>query len=163
MQYARIKSYRKDPNTNDIILISILTDEQGKPILDNSPANPSNIGTEQEIDVRLSQDGLQKLIREELPTEDKRIQEVLDKIHSIRTKCALNLETIAKEIEAINDESKKEFDKCVNKNDILKTRSLYLTKISLITQKRHLSRLAIQEESELGLQLAKLRKPSQSE
>lgn len=157
MQYARINSYRKDPNTNDIILVSNITDENGKPIVDTGI---SDVGT---IEIRLSQDGLQKLIREELPTEEKRIQEVLDKIHAIRTKCALNLESIDKEIESINDEAKKEFDKCMNKNDILKTRSLYLTKISLITQKRHLSRLAIQEESELGLQLAKLRKPSQSE
>jgi hypothetical protein len=156
MQYARISSYRKDSNTKDIILVGNVTDEQGKPIIDTSGTGMAS------IEIRLSQEGLQKLIREELPTEDKRIQEILDKIHEIRMKCALNLEAINTELEDIKKGADAAFNACQNKNDVFKVRGLYLTKIGLVTQKRHLSRLAIQEESELSLQLAKLRQ-TQSE
>jgi len=156
MYQARIKSYSKDKSTKEIILIAYPIDEQGKPI------NVTPEGGE-EIHIRLSQEGLQKLIREELPTEEKRIQEILDKIHEIRLKCALNLEAINTEVEAIKNGADAAFNACQNKNDVFKVRGLYLTKIGLITQKRHLSRLAIQEESELSLQLAKLRQGTQSD
>jgi hypothetical protein len=164
MYQARIKSYSKDESTKELILLAYLIDEHGKPL---DPLAMSSDGSgeirETEVSVRLSLEGLQKLIREELPTEEKRIQEILDKIHEIRLKCALNLEAINTEVEAIKDGADAAFNACQNKNDVFKVRGLYLTKIGLITQKRHLSRLAIQEESELSLQLAKLRQGTQSD
>lgn len=156
MQYARIKEYKKDPHTGDIILIASPTDETGKPIY-VTPEGGEN------IQVRLSQDGLQKLIREELPTEEKRIQEVLDKIHEIRIKRSLNLDAIDKAIETLTTNADTAFDGCQNKTDISKVRSMFLTKIALMSQKRFITKFAIQEESELSLQLAKLRQSTQSE
>lgn len=144
MQQARIDKYLKDSSTGDIVLHAYLTDELGKPI-------------EGEITVRLSQDALQKLIREELPTEENRIQELLDKIHKIRTERLLNIENIDKRIEELNTSAGTAFDNCVDKVDVLRMMAKFRTQISLITQKRHISKFGVQEESELGLQLAKLR------
>lgn len=144
-QFARTDSYKKDETTKDIILHANITDEIGKPIGG-------------EIEVRLSQDALQKLIREEVPpTEETRIQGLLDKIHKIRTERVLNVEKIDKRIEELHDNVDKDFQACINKIEVMKVYNSYKIQISLLTQKRHLARFSIQEESDLSLQLAKLR------
>lgn len=150
MQFARIKGYTKDPSTGDIVLVAYPIDEEGKPI------NTTPEGGE-EMTIRLSQDALQKLIREEMPTEEKRIQELLDKIHKIRTERVLNVVKIDERIEKLHDDANADFDKCKTKLEIMKVSASYRFQISLLTQKRHVARFSIQEESGLSLQLAKLR------
>ena len=149
-QFARTDSYKKDPTTHDIILHANITDEMGKPIGG-------------EIEVRLSQDALQKLIREEVPqTEETRIQELLDKIHKIRTERVLSVEKIDKRIEELHDGVTNAFKACLDKIDVMKIHNSYKIEIALLTQKRHIARFSIQEESDLSLQLAKLRAKTDS-
>lgn len=154
LQFARIKAYRKDPNTSDIILVANLTDVDGKPAITEGDVN--------DVEIRFSQDGLQKLIREELPTEEKKIQELLDKIHKLRQNRILSVEKIDDEIQKIMNDSKSDFDSCHDKIDIMKVSSIYRVKLLGLGQKRLLSKFAIHEESELSLQLTKLRQSSQS-
>jgi hypothetical protein len=143
-QFARIDRYVKDEATKDIILHANITDEMGKPIGG-------------EVEVSLSKDALQKLIREEMPTEDKRIQELLDKIHGIRTERVLSVEKIDGRIEELHKNVSDAFNACKDKLDIMKVHNSYKIEIALLTQKRHIARFSIQEESDLSLQLAKLR------
>jgi hypothetical protein len=150
MQNARIDGYKKDPSTNDIILHAHVTDAEGKPL-------------PEEVEVRLSQDVLQKLIREELPTEEKHIQELLDKIHEVRKTRVLDVEKIDDSIKEVVKEADSLLKGANDKVEIMKYRALLLTKLSAITQRRHLARLAVIEESELSLQLAKLKHQSESE
>jgi hypothetical protein len=150
MQSARVKGYTKDPSTGDIILVAYPINEQGKPI-DMTPE------CAMDIQIRFSQDALQKLIREEMPTEEKIVQELLDKIHGIRTERVLNVLKIDERIETLQKEANKDFAACKNKFEVMKTAGAYRFQISLLTQKRHVARFSIQEESELSLRLAKLR------
>lgn len=152
MQFARIKAYKKDSNTSDIILVANITDADGKPVLGEGDIN--------DVEIRFSQDGLQKLIREELPTEEKRIQELLDKIHKARTDRVLSVEKIDDEIQKVMNDSKKDFDACQDKLDIAKTMNIYKFKLLGLGQKRLLSKFAMHEESELRLYLAVLKNPS---
>lgn len=151
MQFARIKAYRKDPNTGDIILVANVTDEDGKPIVDTSGTGMAD------IDIRFSQDSLQKLIREELPTEEKRIQEVLDKIHQLRVKRGLFVEDIDKQVQKLIDDCENDFNGCNDKIEIAKMSAIYRTKLAAFGAKRLLAKYAMHEESELSLQLTKLR------
>ena len=152
MQFAHIKAYKKDPNTDDIILIANLTDADGKPMLANDDSF--------DVEIRFSQEGLQKLIREELPTEEKRIQELLDKVHKIRTDRILSVEKIDGEIQKVMDDAKKDFVACQSKIDVSKTSAAFRVRLAALGQKRLLSKFSIQEESELSLQLTKLRQGS---
>jgi hypothetical protein len=154
LQFAKIKAYKKDPNTNDIILIANITDTDGKPLLAEGDLN--------DVEIRFSQEGLQKLIREELPTEEKRIQELLDKIHKIRTDRVMTVEKIDGEIEKIMKDAKNDFNGCQNKLDIAKTMNIYKVKQLCMSQKRLLSKFAMHEESELSMQLTKLRQSNSS-
>jgi len=149
MQYSRIKAYKKDPNTGDIILIANLTDVDGKPMIVEGDAN--------DVQIRFSQEGLQKLIREELPTEEKRIQELLDKIHKIRTDRVMTVEKIDGEIEEMMKDAKTDFTNCADKLEIAKTMNIYKIKMLGLGQKRLLSKFAMHEESELSYQLTKIR------
>lgn len=150
MHTARVKGYTKDPSTGDIILVAYPTDEEGKPI-NITPEGGEN------WTISLSQDALQKLIREEMPTEEKIIQELLDKIHGIRTERVLNVLKIDERIEDLQKKANIDFAACKNKFEVMKTAGAYRFQISLLTQKRHVARFSIQEESELSLRLAKLR------
>jgi hypothetical protein len=152
MNYARIKAYRKDPNTGDIILIANLIDADGKPIIVEGDAN--------DVDIRFSQEGLQKLIREELPTEEKRIQDLLDKIHKIRTDRVMTVEKIDSEIEEMMKDAKDDFTNCADKLEIAKVMNIYKIKMLGLGQKRLLSKFAMHEESELSYQLTKIRQSS---
>lgn len=152
MQFARIKAYKKDPNTSDIILIANLTDTDGKPMMVE--------GNQNDVEIRFSQDGLQKLIREELPTEEKRTQELLDKIHKIRTDRVMTVEAIDKQINEIMKDAKDDFNQCQDKLDIAKTMNIYKVKQLCMSQKRLLSKFAMHEESELSMQLTKLKQGS---
>ena len=154
LQFAKIKAYKKDPNTEDIVLIANITDLDGKPLLVE--------GNQNDVEIRFSQDGLQKLIREELPTEEKRIQEILDKIHKLRLDRVLNIESIDKGIEKIRDEAVNDFTGCSDKLDIAKMSAIYRVKLLALAQKRLLSKSAMHEESELSYQLTKLRQSNSS-
>jgi len=154
MNYARIKAYSKDPNTEDIILIANLIDVDGKPLIAE--------GDQYDVHIRFSQDGLHKLIREELPTEEKSIQELIDKIHKIRTDRIMTVSKIDDEIQKVMDDSKTDFDACQDKLDIAKTMNIYKFKLLGLGQKRLLSKFAMHEESELKLQLAMLKKSGSS-
>lgn len=149
LQFARIKAYKKDQNTGDIILIANTTDTDGKPLMAEGDIN--------DVEIRFSQEGLQKLIREELPTEEKRVQEVLDKIHKIRTDRVMTVEKIDKEIQKLMDDAKTDFDACKDKMDIAKTMNIYKVRLLGLGQKRLLSKFAMHEESELSYQLTKLK------
>lgn len=92
-----------------------------------------------------------------MPTEEQRIQEVLDLIHKIRKDRSLNIEEIDKEIESLKDQAKKDFDSCAKIIDVKKVEGRFKTQISLLAQKRFITKFGAQEESELGLKLAKLR------
>jgi hypothetical protein len=144
MQTARIKEYRKDPTTSDTVLIAYITDADGKP-------------TEETVEIHLSQEGFQKLIREALPTEEQRIQEALDKIHSLRMNRILSVEKIDDAIEKLMKDVRDDFIKCGDKVEIEQMNSIYRVKIQSLGQKRLLSKFAMHEESELSLQLTKLR------
>lgn len=153
MPQARIKGYNKtEDGTGDIILLAVPIDEQGRPIADSK-----------DLELRLSEDALQTLIRENLPSEEQRIQEAFDQIHKIRMERGLNIKTVDKEIERLKDEAKIDFDKCQNKNEITRTAERFRVQISLISQKRYVMKFGAQEESELGLKLAKLRKEQTKE
>ena len=149
MQFARIKGYKKDPNSGDVILIANVTDTDGKPILVD--------GDQNDVEIRFSQDGLQKLIREELPTEEKRIQETLDKIHALRMGRILSIEKLDAGIEELRENATKDFTSCNDKIEIMRVSSMYRVKLLALGQKRLLSKFSVQEESELSLQLTKLR------
>jgi hypothetical protein len=141
---ARIKEYKKDPTTSDTVLIANITDVDGKP-------------TEETVEIHLSQEGFQKLIREALPTEEQRIQEALDKIHKLRMTRVLSVEKIDEGIETLMKECHDEFTNCTDKVEIERTNSIYRVKLLALGQKRLLSKFAMHEESELSLQLTKLR------
>lgn len=149
MQFARIKAYKKDPNTGDIILVANVIDADGKPVLAEGDAN--------DVEIRFTQDSLQKLIREELPTEEKRIQELLDRVHKLRQNRILSVEKIDDEIQKVMNEAKDDFTNCTDKLEISKVNAIYKVKLLALGQKRLLSKFAIHEESELSLQLTKLR------
>jgi hypothetical protein len=144
MLTARIKEYKKDPTTSDTVLIANITDADGKP-------------TEETVEIHLSQEGFQKLIREALPTEEQRIQEALDKIHKLRMTRVLSVEKIDEGIETLMKECHDEFTNCIDKVEIERTNSIYRVKLLALGQKRLLSKFAMHEESELSLQLTKLR------
>ena len=141
---ARIKEYKKDPTTSDTVLIANITDVDGKP-------------TEETVEIHLSQEGFQKFIREALPTEEQRIQEALDKIHKLRMTRVLSVEKIDEGIETLMKECHDEFTNCTDKVEIERTNSIYRVKLLALGQKRLLSKFAMHEESELSLQLTKLR------
>jgi hypothetical protein len=144
MQTARIKEYRKDSTTGDTILVANMTDADGKP-------------TEETVEIHLSHEGFQKLIREALPTEEQRIQECFDKIHELRMNRILSVEKIDTEIQKVMDESKKDFLNCHDKNEIAQMSGVYRVKLLALGQKRLLSKFAMHEESELSMQLTKMR------
>jgi|GEM_PF-6196596 IS4 transposase len=152
MQFAHIKAYRKDANTKDIILVANLTDADGKPLIATDDTN--------DIEIHFSQEGLQKLIREELPSDEKRIQELLDRIHKARTDRVLSVEKIDDEIQKIMDDAKKDFDACQDKLDIAKVSAIYRVRQKALGDRRLLSKFAMHEESELRLYLAMLKNPS---
>lgn len=141
---ARIKEYRKDPNTSDTVLIANITDVDGKP-------------TEETVEIHLSQEGFQKLIREALPTEEQRIQEALDRIHQLRMNRILSVEKIDDAIEKLMKSARDDFTNCKGKVEIERTNSIYRVTLLALGQKRLLSKFAMHEESELSLQLTKLR------
>lgn len=144
MLTARIKEYRKDPTTSDTVLIANITDADGKP-------------TEETVEIHLSQEGFQKLIREALPTEEQRIQEALDKIHNLRMTRILSVDKIDAGIEKLMKDAHDDFTNCHDKVEIERTNSIYRVKLLALGQKRLLSKFAMHEESELSLQLTKLR------
>jgi len=144
MLTARIKEYRKDPTTSDTVLIANMTDVDGKP-------------TEETVEIHLSQEGFQKLIREALPTEEQRIQEALDRIHHLRMTRILSVEKIDDGIEKLMKESHDDFTNCHDKIEVMSVSAIYRVKLLALGQKRLLSKFAMHEESELSLQLTKLR------
>ena len=152
MQFARIKGYMKAKDSGDILLIAVLTDTDGKPMLAEDDRN--------DIEIRFLAESLQKLIREELPSEEKRIQELLDKIHKIRTDRILSVQKIDEEIQKVMDDAKKDFVACQSKIDVSKTSALFRVRLAALGQKRLLSKFSIQEESELSLQLTKIKQGS---
>jgi hypothetical protein len=141
---ARVKEYRKDPNTSDTILIALITDADGKP-------------TEETVEIHLSQEGFQKLIREALPVEEQRIQEALDKIHAIRMARILTVEKIDDAINQVMDDSKNDFTNCGDKEELAKMSAIYRVKLLALGQKRLLAKFAMHEESELVYQITKIR------
>lgn len=143
-QIARVKEYRKDPNTSDTVLIALITDADGKP-------------TEETVEIHLSQEGFQKLIREALPTEEQRIQEALDKIHEIRMARILTVEKIDTAINQVMDDSKKDFMACADKEELAQQNAIYKVKLLALGQKRLLAKFAMHEESELVYQITKIR------
>jgi len=144
MLTARIKEYQKDPNTSDTILIAYITDADGKP-------------TEETVEIHLSHEGFQKLIREALPTEEQRIQELLDKIHTLRMNRILTVEKIDDGIEKVMKDSHDDFINCTDKVETERMSAIYRVKLAALAQKRLLAKFAMHEESELSLQLTKLR------
>jgi hypothetical protein len=153
MQYARVKGYRKDPTTNDIILMADAIDEQGKPILTSN----NGVIADYNVEMRLNQDDLQKLIHSELPTEEKRIQDLLDRIHQSRLNRVLTIEKMDDALEDIKKNVAKDFNGCTGKMDVIKMSATYRTLLLASAQKRLLSKFSMQEESELSLQLTKIR------
>jgi hypothetical protein len=150
MQHARIDGYKRDPATKDVVLHAIMTDETGKPI-------------EGEVEVRLSQDAMDKLFKEQTPTEEVRIQELLNRIHKDRLDRILNVEKIDDRIEELTKSVEDDFKNCTDKLEVMKMQNAYRVRMALLTQKRHLSRFSIQEESDLSLQLAKIRAKANEE
>jgi hypothetical protein len=104
----------------------------------------------------LSEDYVLRLVREFLPDEKKRQQELLDKMHGIRKTRGLSVEKIDKMLTDLMDEAEKKFDACKTGTDVKKTEAMFRAKLAVLTQKRYLAKFSIQEESELSLQLAKL-------
>jgi hypothetical protein len=149
MQFARIKTYRKDLNTGDLILIGNITDADGKPIFVESDIN--------DIEIHFSQEGIQKLLRDQLPTEEHRIQEILDKIHHLRVKRGLFVEEIDEETEKVVKDAETDFKNCHDKIELAQMNGIYRVKLKALGEKRLLAKYAMHEESELSLQLTKLR------
>jgi hypothetical protein len=135
---AKLVSYVKNPATNEVILRG-MNNDTGKP-----------------IEMTLSDDFVQQLIRELLPDEKKRQQELLDKMHSIRKTRGLSVEKIDALLSKLSEEAEKEFRACKTGTDVKKTEGMFRAKLAVLTQKRYLAKFSIQEESELSLQLAKL-------
>lgn len=144
MLKARIREYKKDQTTNDTVLIANITDADGKP-------------TEETVEIHLSYEGFQKLIREALPTEEQRIQEALDRIHQLRMNRILSVEKIDDGIEKVMKDAHSDFTNCTDKIEIMRVSAIYRVKLLALGQKRLLSKFAMHEESELSLQLTKLR------
>jgi hypothetical protein len=146
---ARADSYKKDESTKDIILHAFPIDEQGKPILEGK-----------DIEVRLSQDAIQKLIREEIPTEEKRIQELLDQIHEIKKNRLKELGTMDERIKELQKDAESKIGGATDKLEVMRYKVLFQTYTQLLSQRRFVAKFTIQEESELSLELAKLRAKS---
>lgn len=144
MQNARVKEYKKDDKTGDVVLISYITDADGK-------------ATEETVEIHLSAEGFQKLIREALPVEEKRIQEALDKIHELRMNRILTVEKIDDEINKLMKEAHDDFINCGDKMELAQQSAIYRVKILALGQKRLLAKFAMHEESELSLQITKIR------
>lgn len=109
------------------------------------------------IELRMTQDSATEFVRKMLPSEEQKIQELLDKIHKIRESRGLFVEEIDKGLSQVSKDADKDFKACQNKVDISKTDAAFRAKLAVLTQKRYLAKFSIQEESELSLLLAKLR------
>jgi len=135
---AKLLSYLKNPATNEVVFRG-MNNDTGKP-----------------IEMTLSEEFVQQLVRELLPEEKRRQQELLDKMYGIRKTRGLSVEIIDKLLSKLMDECEKKFDACKTGTDVKKVEAMFRAKLSVLTQKRYLSKFSIQEESELSLQLAKL-------
>jgi len=135
---AELIDFVKNPAIQTVTLKGIIKDS-GKP-----------------IELILSDDYVQRLVRELLPDERKRQQELLDKMHGIRKTRGLSVEAIDKQLTALMQEAEKRFDACKTGTDVKKVEGMFRAKLAVLTQKRYLAKFSIQEESELSLQLAKL-------
>jgi len=110
------------------------------------------------IEIIISNEEVQKLIREALPTEEQHMQALLDKIHKIRVDRVLSVEDIDKRLTNLLGDVKTEFDKAKTQTEIKRCEASFRVRLAIITQKRHIAKFSIQEESELSLALAKLRR-----
>lgn len=130
--------YFRNPATLEVVLKGINNDT-GKPVL-----------------IHLDDVFAQKLIRELMPREDKRMQVLLDRMHKIRETRGLAVEKLDKDLTDLMASAKSEFMNCKTGTDVKKVEAYIRASLAVINQKRYLAKFSIHEESELSLQLAKL-------
>ena len=109
------------------------------------------------VQINIPPEKVQELIRKALPDQEQQLQTLLDKIHKIRLDRVLFVNEIDKALEGLASEVKKEFDKCQSGTDVKRVEASFRVRLAIITQRRHVAKFSIQEESELSLQVAKLR------
>lgn len=116
----------------------------------------TNNDTGKPVEIHLTDDFIQKLIRELLPKEAQRRQVLLDKMHNIRETRGLSVEKIDKQLSDLITDSQPKFDGCKTGTDVKRVEAMVRATLSVLTQKRYLAKFSMHEESELSLQLAKL-------
>lgn len=110
------------------------------------------------IEVPLTKQYLDQLLVSEIPNEEKSLNEALKEIQRIRKERVLYIEKIDEELRNLNQEAENKLNSAQDKTEIFKYSSLMKTKLSIITQKRHLSKLAANQEAELRVKLLKLQR-----
>lgn len=116
----------------------------------------------QDIRIEVADDIVKQLIVDSPPTEEKKIRELIDKIHEIRKGRVLELEAIDKADEALskeNDDAIKALQGCTGRNDVQKWTAIVKAlgnKKQLLSEKRYLVKLSYQLEGELSLQLRQM-------
>jgi hypothetical protein len=131
---------KKDEKTNSyILLVSI-----------EGQTNP--------IEIVMTKDFVDQIIANEVPNEEKSLNEALKKIQQIRMERVLYIEKIDKELANLVQEAEQKLSSAQDKIEVFKYASLMKTKLSIITQRRHLSKLAAHEEAELRVKLLKLQR-----
>ena len=109
------------------------------------------------VSIYIPDEIVQKLIRELMPVEEKRMQVLLDRMHTIRETRGLAVEKLDKELVEMMKGVEKKFDACKTGTDVKKIEAFVRAQLAVINQRRFLAKFSMHEESELGLQLAKLR------
>ena len=110
------------------------------------------------IEITMTKEYIEKILTSELPNEEKSLNDALKKIQEIRMKRLLYIEKIDDELKELMKDAEAKYDAIQTKIETFKYASLMKTKLSIITQKRHLAKLAAQEEAELRVKLAKLQR-----
>jgi len=110
------------------------------------------------IEVPLTKEYLDKLLTAEIPSEEKSLNDCLREIQRVRMERVLYIEKIDEELRNLAKEAEQKLGGASDKIEVFRYASLMKTKLSIITQKRHLSKLAANQEAELRIKLLKLQR-----
>jgi len=118
----------------------------------------------EQIEVEITGDSLKQMAMANVPTEEKRINELMDQIHDIIKKRLLTADKIAEDLAEFTKEANdiaKQFDQAKSKIDTMICNGklkVVDVKRANIDKKRHLIKLLTLEEAALRLKLERLKR-----